>query len=93
MSGKASLIGLGMSTIDVLVSSEALPRWEGCAPLDHLSLDGGGMAANTLVAFSKLGGRAGFVGACGNDALADLKVEFTGESRSGHLRDGAVGGR
>ncbi len=74
MSEAPSLIGLGMSTLDVLVSSEALPRWEGCAPLDHLSLDGGGMAANTLVAFSKLGGRAGLVGVCGNDHLADLKM-------------------
>lgn len=74
MSGKARLIGLGMSTIDVLVSTEALPRWDGCAPLDHLCLDGGGMAANTLVAFSKLGGRARFIGVYGNDALADLKV-------------------
>lgn len=76
MSEAPSLIGLGMSTLDVLVSSEALPRWEGCGPLDHLSLDGGGMAANTLVAFSKLGGRASFVGVCGNDTLADLKVEL-----------------
>ena len=74
MSEAPSLIGLGMSTLDVLVSSEALPRWEGCVPLDDLSLDGGGMAANTLVAFSKLGGRSGLVGVCGNDHLADLKL-------------------
>ncbi len=76
MVGVPSLVGLGMSTIDLLVSSEALPSWEGCAPLDDLSLDGGGMAANTLVAFSRLGGKASLIGTYGAGALGALKTHL-----------------
>lgn len=77
------VVGLGMSTLDVLVRLEDMPLWDGdFSRITDFALDGGGPVATAMVAAARLGARAGFIGTTGNDSAAQLKTQS--------LRDNAV---
>ncbi len=70
------VVGLGLSTIDVLSRLEGMPTWEKGAVLEEICTDGGGPVGTALVAAARLGARVGYVGVCGNDASAELKLSY-----------------
>ena len=59
------VIGLGMSTLDILVRLTEMPSWENGGRFSAIAIDGGGPVATAIAAVSRLGVRAGFVGAYG----------------------------
>jgi len=70
------VVGLGLSTIDVLLRLKDMPTWERPTPLADFRLGGGGPVGTALVAAARLGARAGFVGTAGNDEVANLKLQL-----------------
>jgi sulfofructose kinase len=77
---KIRIVGLGLATIDILMRLGEMPRWEQFNYLDDLKFEGGGPAGTALVAVSRLGVKAGFIGTAGDDPAGALKVEtFTRE--------------
>lgn len=70
------VVGLGLSTIDVLSRLEVMPTWDNDTSLNQVGLDGGGPVGTALVAAARLGARVGYVGVCGNDEAAELKLSF-----------------
>jgi len=73
--GDLQVVGLGMAVLDILVRLKDMPTWEQGACLSAVSIQGGGPVATAIVAVSRLGVPAGFVGTCGNDMLAQLKMQ------------------
>jgi len=74
------IIGLGMSTLDVLIRLRDMPTWERGGRVGGFALDGGGPVGTACVAAARLGARVGYVGAAGNDLAAQLKVGSLGEN-------------
>jgi sulfofructose kinase len=70
------IIGLGMSTLDIIVRLEQMPTWDGGAALDDLALDGGGPVGTAMCAAAHLGVSTGILTALGNDNIAALKEGF-----------------
>lgn len=70
------IVGVGMATLDVLIRLADMPTWERGGRIQAFSLDGGGPVATAMVAAARLGCDVGYVGACGNDKAAELKLEF-----------------
>ena len=70
------VVGLGLSTIDVLSRLEVMPTWEKGTFLKQIGTDGGGPVGTALVAAARLGARVGYVGVCGNDESAELKLRY-----------------
>jgi sulfofructose kinase len=68
------IVGLGLSTLDVLMRLKAMPTWEHTDALSAFGLDGGGPVGTACVAAARLGARVGYVGTAGNDWSADLKI-------------------
>ena len=68
--------GVGLSTIDVLARLEEMPTWQKGAFLGEISFDGGGPVGTALAAAARLGVRTGYVGICGNDEAANLKLLY-----------------
>lgn len=69
------VIGLGMSTLDILVRLTEMPSWENGGRFSAIAIDGGGPVATAIAAVSRLGVRAGFVGAYGHDRLGEIKLQ------------------
>ncbi len=69
------VIGLGLSTLDVLIRLDQMPTWEKTAPFERIAIDGGGPAATAVAAASRLGLRAGFVGTAGTGDMGQRKLE------------------
>jgi len=53
-----------------------MPTWENGTFLKQICTDGGGPVGTALVAAARLGARVGYVGVCGNDEAADLKLRY-----------------
>lgn len=70
------VVGLGLSTIDILFRLSDMPTWERGGALRELGFDGGGPVGTALAAAARLGARTGYVGTCGNDAVADLRLQY-----------------
>jgi sulfofructose kinase len=70
------IVGVGMTTIDILVRLGEMPTWESGGRLRDLCMDGGGPVGTGLAAAARLGARVGYIGTCGNDEVAHLKLEF-----------------
>jgi len=74
MSQNIEIMGVGLSTLDVLISARELPTWErGCGAQGY-TMDGGGMVATAMVAAQKLGARTAYAGLAGRDELALAKL-------------------
>lgn len=61
------VIGLGENSVDLVASIGRLPERDGKARLDRLTTLAGGQVATALVGCARLGLRARYVGAWGND--------------------------
>ena len=68
------IVGVGMSTVDVVMRLREMPTFEQGARLSAFALHGGGPVATALVAASRLGCRVGYVGVAGTDEAGRLKV-------------------
>ncbi len=79
MTRRNQIIGLGLSTLDVLIRLSEMPTWEHGARIDGFGFDGGGPVGTAMCAAARLGATVGFVGTAGNDRVADLKVELLTE--------------
>ena len=73
------IVGLGMSTLDVLMRLDEMPTWEATRGVTDFGLDGGGPVATACVAAARLGARVGYVGTAGNDIVGELKTRFVAE--------------
>jgi len=69
------VIGLGMAVLDILIRLKDMPTWEQGASLSAVAVEGGGPVATAMVAVSRLGVSAGFVGTYGNNRLAEIKLQ------------------
>ena len=56
------IVGLGLSTLDVLMRLRDMPTWERPGSLSDFALEGGGPVGTACVAAARLGARVGFVG-------------------------------
>lgn len=74
------IVGLGLTTIDVLARMQHMPSWDRGTQLDDLALDGGGPVGTALVAAARLGARVGYLGTAGCDEAAELKVRLMSQS-------------
>ena len=72
---EVTVVGLGLATLDVIMRMGEMPTWEQGTALSAFRLDGGGPVGTAMVAVSRLGVQAGYVGIAGTDKVADLKVE------------------
>lgn len=70
------IVGLGLATLDVLLRLEDMPTWEHGGRLHGFGLDGGGPVATACAAAARLGARVSYLGTCGNDLPAELKMHF-----------------
>lgn len=70
------IVGLGLTTLDVLIRLDRLPTWERPTAVKSFAFDGGGMVGTAMVAAARLGTRVGYLGVRGNDSVADLKMLF-----------------
>ncbi len=68
------IVGLGLSTLDILLRLPEMPTWEVPNYLDEIKFDGGGPAGTAVVTAARLGARTGFVGTAGNDWVAEMKL-------------------
>ena len=75
MADDLQVIGLGLTTLDVLVRLKEMPTWEHGTRISSFRFDGGGLVGTAMVAAAKLGARAGFVGTAGTDEAATLKLK------------------
>lgn len=73
------IVGLGMSTLDVLMRMGEMPTWETPRRMLDFGLDGGGPVGTACVAAAHLGARVGYVGTVGNDVVGELKMRFMSE--------------
>ena len=71
---EVKVVGLGLATLDVLMRLGEMPTWERSVPLSGFSLDGGGPVGTAMVAVSRLGVPAGYVGIAGTDKVGELKI-------------------
>lgn len=69
-----NVVGLGLSTLDIVQRLEQLPTWDNPGRIDDILFDGGGPAATALATVSRFGERAGFVGTVGNDWVGEMKL-------------------
>jgi sulfofructose kinase len=76
LSSPPDIIGLGLATLDVLLRLEDMPTWEHGGRLQGFGLDGGGPVATACAAAARLGSRVSYLGTCGNDLPAELKMHF-----------------
>ena len=74
------IVGVGMSTLDVLLRVGDMPTWEAPGRLTDFRLDGGGPVATACVAAARLGARVGYVGTKGNDTAGELKTRFLADA-------------
>jgi ribokinase len=74
------VVGIGMSTLDVLIRLNEMPTWEQGTRFSAFGLDGGGPVATAMVAAARLGARAAYVGVAGTDVAGQLKVRFLAEN-------------
>ena len=73
------IVGLGFTSIDVILLLDRMPTWDDPGPLDDFGLAGGGPVGSACVAAARLGARVGFVGTAGNDELGAMKVRTLSE--------------
>lgn len=75
---KVQIVGLGLTTVDILMRLAVMPSWEleQGSQIQEMRFDGGGPSATAMVAASRLGARTGFVGTAGDDEIGRLKLFY-----------------
>ncbi len=69
------IVGLGLSTLDVLMRLGEMPTWENTGRVSSFGLDGGGPVGTACVAASRLGASVGYIGTAGTDDVAAMKLK------------------
>ena len=69
------VVGLGMAALDLILRTKDMPSWEGGVRMSAAAIEGGGPVATAVVAVSRLGVPAGFVGTYGSDRLGQIKLQ------------------
>ncbi len=64
-----------MAVLDIVVRLKEMPTWQQGAQVGAAAIGGGGPAATAMVAVARLGVPAGLVSTCGNDRLAEIKMQ------------------
>lgn len=75
------MVGLGLATVDVIIRLKEMPHWDHAPGFSDFEIQGGGMTGTAMVAASRLGLRAGFLGTAGTDPLGETKVKFLTDDR------------
>jgi len=70
---KLDVVGVGLSTMDILIRLAEMPTWDKRSTMDQVNFDGGGPTATALCAAASLGAKAGFIGTAGEDWFAEQK--------------------
>jgi sulfofructose kinase len=73
--GNVEIVGLGMAALDIILRSRDMPTWEKGVRMSAIAIEGGGPVATAMVAVSRLGVSAGFIGTIGNDRLGAIKKQ------------------
>ncbi len=73
--GQVQVVGRGMAALDILLRTQELPTWEHGVRMNAVAIEGGGPVATAMVAVSRLGVPAGFVGTYGSDRLGEIKLQ------------------
>jgi sulfofructose kinase len=73
---KLDIVGLGLSTVDILLRLDEMPTWVDISCINAIKVDGGGPVGTAMVACARLGANVGYVGTTGNDDLGTLKMNF-----------------
>jgi sulfofructose kinase len=73
---KLDIVGLGLSTVDILLRLDEMPTWVDISCMNAIKVDGGGPVGTAMVASARLGAQVGYVGTAGNDDLGNLKLNF-----------------
>jgi len=68
------IIGLGCSAVDYLGIVPHMPEIDTKMPIEDFTRQGGGVTATAMVAAARLGAKAAFIGAVGDDDLGDFTV-------------------
>ena len=74
------IIGLGLATVDVVVSLERMPTWGNPGMVSDFILGDGGPAGTACVVSATLGVRTGFIDTVGNDEMAAKKLHSLEEA-------------
>ena len=72
---QVQVVGLGMAALDLILRTKEMPSWEGGVRMSAAAIEGGGPVATAMVAVSRLGVPAGFVGTYGSDRLGQIKLQ------------------
>ena len=70
---KLEIVGMGLRCIDIVMRCSEIPTWGKEGSVDTFTMQGGGPAGTAMVAASRLGVAAGYVGTIGNDYISELK--------------------
>jgi len=73
--GNVQIVGLGMAALDIILRSREMPTWEKGVRMSAIAIEGGGPVATAMVAVSRLGVSAGFIGTIGSDRLGAIKMQ------------------
>ncbi len=73
------IIGLGYSAVDYLGIVPHMPEIDTKLVIEQFTRQGGGVTATAMVAAARLGARAAFIGAVGDDDLGDFTVHELAE--------------
>lgn len=71
--GKLDIVGVGLSTFDILIRLAEMPTWDKRSTMEQVNFDGGGPTATALCAAASLGAKAGYIGTAGEDWFAEQK--------------------
>ncbi len=74
MSRDYDVIGVGVCAFDIVVEVEGLPEEDQKTRETRILPQGGGLVGTALVAVARLGGRAAYLGALGDDAFGEFCV-------------------
>src|ERR1051326_5737841 len=69
------VVGVGLNATDTLLIVPHFPAYAGKAPFEEEHLSPGGQAASALGACSRLGLRAKYIGAIGDDLRGRVQIE------------------
>ncbi|MFO8008786.1 MAG: PfkB family carbohydrate kinase, partial [Candidatus Brocadiia bacterium] len=75
MEREYDVIGMGCCAFDIVVELEGPPEEDQKTSETRILPQGGGLVATALVAVTRLGGRAAYLGALGDDAFGDFCVQ------------------
>src|SRR5579871_5447827 len=69
------VVGVGLNATDTLLIVPHFPAYAGKVPFDQEMLSPGGQVASALVACARLGLRAKYIGAIGDDERGRIQIE------------------